>query len=139
MYYWYNFGMLHFGRKLVPLLLCVTVAMVPLLPGRCACSDSIVCSCKLKSSESQCCCCHADTGCCTGDSTNECSESCACSHGQSLQAVPVKKLPLVFGFEAEFVSTWERIDHRKVTLQNTSVNTFVSHNTRLSLLGVWLK
>ena len=134
-------------RNLIPLLLCAILGVLPIVPGHCRCTDSVVCCCSVEAGSSHCCCSQASVDCPEPSSentpqseTNDCSECCQCSARQSF--VPTnpkinKKIAAAIYVTSVLpkLTNWPRLALIRLRFPLPKI----SHNTRQSLLAVWLK
>lgn len=125
-----------FSRLIRPAIFSLLIAIAPLLPGRCACSDAIVCCCAIKKPvEESCCCCCQQTpvDCCQERS---CSETCSCGGENNLTLANDHQLPELIG-EVDFTGIKFEYERLNSVLIVQNLSTKISHQTRRSILGIW--
>ena len=134
-------------QKLIVSLVTIAFAIVPSLPGRCACSGQIVCCYAIKAEQdsgSECCCCdkkqETDSESTTCDSDSEattCDSPCQCGASQELHGT-FKKLETSLAPSLTVSRLVTLHLCASVKIPKTEFPVFTSHCQRQSILGIWL-
>ena len=133
-------------HRTLAIVVSITFALAPMLPGRCLCSGDVVCCCAIKAEQEpeSCCCCKKQTESESqpesesknSDSQSCCDSSCLCSRSQLTGTL--KKIEQTIG---EDDLAQQRLFPRLLTDDNLLLPTnfaYSSHTHSQSTLCVWL-